>query len=624
LSERDNENEEAEGGGRPGAPIDPLRLWSSLRSRWQLILAAGVIGAFVGAAVAKKFAAPTYETRAVLTWEGGAPTEVVERTTIIESMTMVSNLEEVRRRMKLGMPARMLNGHVVVTSNPTSNNVSIDTKWPTPDGAAQLANTVAEVFLESRARTRRSRLKDVVDRYREAEAEAKRRQQAAVKAYDDFRKEAGFNDVSQERELAIQQYAELMARADTARSRADAAKSELDSLQVNPTPGPITSSDPNGLADIDAKQAAVDSARLPNARSELEAAKRQYNADHPNVRRLEAELEALEARVRARASDPTRRRERVEAASRAAEQKRRAAEEYQAQLKGRLDKLSAVEGKAATLLGEIKVADEALERTRQMLTGAEFQLAQPPKEIRLQERAEPPEFAVNSPRKRIAIAFPLVFAGLTALFSVLWAFRKLDVRTPKEAAFWSGVPVVGASTWPRDPDMLPSLMHDLDDYAPQAEGVTLIVGLSLAEAHLARKVAEWDGHRMVKAIEDPSRMLMVGKGGSVYPLAQAPSSPPPASVPPSREPGANPMQILTLTGPVPAQALRRAARLADRVLVVVTSGKHSIMQMMKIKGRLGRERGIGVLLVGLEKEFALVRDRVGDVTQFWQTSKDPT
>ena len=84
------------------------------------------------------------------------------------------------------------------------------------------------------------------------------------------------------------------------------------------------------------------------------------------------------------------------------------------------------------------------------------------------------------------------------------------------------------------------------------------------------------------------------------------------------------MQILTLTGPVPAQALRRAARLADRVLVVVTSGKHSIMQMLKIKSRLGRERGIGVLLVGLEKEFALVRDRVGDVTQFWQTSKDAT
>jgi uncharacterized protein involved in exopolysaccharide biosynthesis len=600
-------------------------LWSALRTRWQLIVAAGVIGAFVGAAVAKKFAAQTFAAHAVLTWEAGAPTEVVERTTIIESMTMVSNLEEVRRRLKLGMPARMLGSSVVITTNPTSNNVGIDAKWATPDGAAELANTMAEVFLEARARTVRARLKDVVDRYREAEAEAKRRQVAAVKAYDEFRRAAGFNDISQERELAIQAYAELMARADTARSRADAAKTELDSLkgQDGVAAGPIASADPNALTEIDAKQAAADAQRLPTARSEYEAAKRQYNDEHPIVRRLDAEIQALEARVRARASDPTRRRERMESASRAAESKRRAAEEYQAQLKDRLDKLSSVEGKAAVLLGEIKVADEALERTQQMLTAAEFQAAQPPREIRLQERAQPPELPVNSPRKRIAIAFPLIFTALTTLLSVLWAFRKLDVRTPKEAAFWSGVPVVGASTWPRDPDMLPSLMHDLDDYAPHAEGVTLIVGLSLAEAHLARKVAEWDGHRMVKAIEDPSRMLMVGKGGSVYPLAQASSSPPP-SIHPSREPGANPMQILTLTGPVPAQALRRAARLADRVLVVVTSGKHSITQMMKIKGRLGRERGIGVLLVGLEKEFALVRDRVGDVTQFWQTSKDVT
>src|SRR5690606_158815 len=146
------------------------------------------------------------------------------------------------------------------------------------------------------------------------------------------------------------------------------------------------------------------------------------------------------------------------------EAKQRAVEEYQAQLKTRLDKLSAAEGKAAVLLGELKVADEARESARQALVAAEIAASQPPTELRVQERAEPPEYALKSPRKRIAIATPVLFALLTAVGSVLWAFRKLDVRTPKEAAFWSGVPVIGASTWPRDPDMLPSLMHDLDDF----------------------------------------------------------------------------------------------------------------------------------------------------------------
>ena len=620
MSERDTDQDDSEGGGRPGAPIDPLRLWAALRKRWQWILAAAVVGAFVGALFAKKYAQQTFTAHAVLTWEPTATADVIERTTIIESMTMGSNLEQVRKQLKLEVPARLLNNFVTVTTVPTSNNIGVDANWTDADGAAKLVNTVVEVFLDSRRRAIRSRLDNVVTRYRDAEVEAKRRQESAVKAYDAYRREAGFNDITQERELAIQQYADLMAQADSARSKAEQANSELASLKSDTS----VAAPANPLTGIDQQQAAHDAVRLPVARNELEAAKRQFNDDHPAVRRLDAEINALEARVRARSSDPSRTRARVESAAKAAAAKQRAAEEYQGQLKARLNKLSDVEGKAAMLLGELKVADEAHERARQLLTAAEFDAAQPRDEVRLQERAETPEYATNSPRKRIAIASPFLFAGLMTLGIVLWAFRKLDVRTPKEAAFWSSAPVVGASTWPRDPDMLPSLMHDLDDFAPHAEGVTLIVGLSLSEAHLARKVAEWDGRRLGKGIDDPSRMLMAGISGSLRPIAPGRSLPsgdgPGSSSNEAREGNANQMQILTLTGPVPAQALRRAARLADRVLVVVTSGKHSILQMTKIKGRLGRDHGIGVLLVGLEKDLALVRDRVGDVSEFWQSS----
>jgi len=56
------------------------------------------------------------------------------------------------------------------------------------------------------------------------------------------------------------------------------------------------------------------------------------------------------------------------------------------------------------------------------------------------------------------------------------------------------------------------------------------------------------------------------------------------------------------------------------VLVVVTSGRHSVTQLLKIRGRLGRDRGIGVLLVGLDKDFAMAKDRIGDVGTFWQTT----
>jgi hypothetical protein len=263
------------------------------------------------------------------------------------------------------------------------------------------------------------------------------------------------------------------------------------------------------------------------------------------------------------------------------------------------------------------VAQEALNAAKGLLTAVELQSQKTSSGFRVLERAVPPEFPLQSKRKQVALAFPIGFFVLSLAGVLLWGLRRMDVRTPAEAAFWSGVPVVGATTWPRDPDMLPSLMHDLDDYAPRCKGVTLIVGLSLDEAHLARRVSEWDGGGRGAGLAelDPHRLLGSGdadavRGGHRMVLREDGPGPAEDSMPPN-------MQILTLTGPVPAQALRRAARMADRVLVVVTSGNHSCLQLMKIRSRLGRDDGIGLLLVGLQKELAMVRDRVGEVERFW-------
>jgi uncharacterized protein involved in exopolysaccharide biosynthesis len=607
-SSRDHDQDEDIEASRPGVPIDPLRLWTAIRKRKAFILIAGILGAFIGAAVAKKFAAQTFVAHGVLTWESGAVARNVERTTVIESMTMSSNLEEVRRRLKLSMPLRLLRENLSVESSDGSNNVVIEAKWPSGAGAAQLVNTVIDVFLERRDRLVRDHLTRTVERQSEAEVDTRQRQEQALKAYEDFRRSAGFNDISHERELAITQYADLAAKVEGAKSRAEHARVEAETSESEARAARSSGAAP----ELDEKQAASDAARLVQARSELGSALRNYSEEHPTVRRLRAEVEGLEQRVRAFRSDPGRRRERAEAA----ESKRQAAVLMQGQLRTRLDALSAAEGKAAVLLGELKVAEEAHARATEALTASQLEAAQPQREFRIHERGSVPRYAEQSPRKRIAIAFPIGFFLLAVIGSVLWSLRGLDVRTPKEAAFWSGVPVVGASTWPRDPDMLASLMHDLDDFAPHAEGITLIVGLSLSEAHLARKVAEWDPRRISQAFDDPTHVLTSGAARNLLPsvtergseAAEARDVPPPQR------------QIMTLTGPVPAQALRRAARLADRVLVVVTSGRHSVTQLLKIRGRLGRDKGIGVLLVGLERDFAMVRDRVGDVGEFWQTT----
>jgi len=629
LSELEQQGaDSSDGGGRPGLPLDPVRLWLVFRTRWHVLVLAGVVGAFAGAAVAKKVVKQNFAARAVLAWEGPATVTPLQRQTILDSITITSNLEQVAKRLKLTGDPALLRNFVLVGASGTSNMVGIDGVWGEAQGAADLVNGVVDVFLEARRKQLEDAGKTEIDRARTAVESAERRHAAAVAAYEAFRSESGISDVSQERQAAIMRAAELSVTADTARAQAGAARSELERLRgtgVSPSAPDAPAAETASLTAADKQRVQQDEQRLAQARRELEAAKVQYSEDHPNVLRLRAEVESIEKRLGAVVKDSAasgqRRLDALQRQEAQAAIRQKAAEEFAEQVRDRLSKLSAVEGRAVALLGEQRVSQQALEAARGMLAAIELEKEKPPAEFRMVERAKAPQFATQSGRKKVALVFPIGSVVLAAIFLILWSLRRADVRTPVEAAFWSGLPVVGASTWPRDPDMLGALMHDLDDYAPRCVGVTLIVGASIEEAHLARRVAEWDGHQTGQPFGAVDEQRLIGSGADVdgaYRLAVRDGARPGQSQAPREVPN---MQILTLTGPVPAQALRRAARLADRVLVVVTSGKHSVLQLLKIKGRLGRDDGIGVLLVGLEKDLAMVRDRVGPVERFWYATR---
>jgi hypothetical protein len=70
-------------------------------------------------------------------------------------------------------------------------------------------------------------------------------------------------------------------------------------------------------------------------------------------------------------------------------------------------------------------------------------------------------------------------------------------------------------------------------------------------------------------------------------------------------------------GPEEGPAIRRAARLADRVLVVVPSAETSVMTLLNVASRLGRRRGIGYVVVNLDPGFSHLPDRSGNPEEFW-------
>ena len=67
------------------------------------------------------------------------------------------------------------------------------------------------------------------------------------------------------------------------------------------------------------------------------------------------------------------------------------------------------------------------------------------------------------------------------------------------------------------------------------------------------------------------------------------------------------------------EPLRRAARLADRVIVLVRSNAMTALALRAVQRRLGREDGIGYIVMALPEELETLPDRVGNVVEFWKS-----
>ena len=254
--------------------------------------------------------------------------------------------------------------------------------------------------------------------------------------------------------------------------------------------------------------------------------------------------------------------------------------------------------------------------------------------------------------------------ALGLLIVLFREFRGFRVETPAEVAFWGKGPVLGATSWPDDPLGLDELVAGLDDLAPIARGNVLVLGGNADDSRLARELAErmneeqspvYGGYGSYGNYGSPPAPEAVvtavpeaepAQGSNpLYTPAPPPSGPYPIGgssastvgtstalvrrVSPSRrEPdrlerrtgGAMfQLELEAWNGPYEGQVLRRAARLADRVLVLIRSGAMPAIRLNGIQHRLGRRDGIGYIVVGLPDELGGVPDRAGDVAGFWES-----
>jgi uncharacterized protein involved in exopolysaccharide biosynthesis len=649
---------------RPGLPVDFGRIWLSFKRDWRWIPIAGGIWLALGLIIAFGIIKHSYKSEAIMVWEpkgGGMPDQRVLATQAA-SLKMPITLAKVKQRLKLPYPIQSLEKQIEVWFDMRTHLVTVQSTGPSAEESRVLTRSVVDVFMENQTEIARARASDSASALDKDLIAARTQQDLARKAYDQFRTENGITDIESELRLAGEGLADL--KAEKQRAEADALSLEARAARLDELFRKQKST-----SMLSASVSNANAERANTLKAELATAQARFSADHPTVARLKAELAAVQASAKSKDSQTSNvvmganpeyqaiqsSLSTTKADQEAAAKRKQSFETFAESAEQRVARLSALEGKARTLLAEITVANTRIEELEVQLAQARDAVRTPLIEFRVLTPASLPEHPERSKRRLVAIGMPVGGILVALLVLLLRPLRDGRVYTAREAAFWANMPVVSSSAWPRNKDAFFPLIDELGDEGGGARGFTLVLSASGRERVLAEELAYWlggsslgsDGKAEVQtstaqdaaqqASAQAQTVQVAAGGGHAGEVATYSGAPPSTStalaIVPSVKPAMSSLTpyrrgAMTATragthawvGDTEGPALRRAARAADRVLVVLTSGTELFTALASLRTRLGRENGVALLLLGVSPELLKLPDRVGDVERFWRQS----
>ena len=519
--------------------------------------------------------------------------------------------------------------------------------WSTGDTAewaSEFAQLVTEVFLNYHRERNARRIEQEIASVSERIEAAQREAEEARRLYNEFRERNGIADLSSEQRSTVSSAAEWRVDSEFAAAEARALEARIRSLEEQLAETPKTSMVGGGVS--------PEREAYNRLRQELVSARASLSPDHPRVQALEHQVAQLRSQIRSGGGGESvvgsnsayvsltseLREAKSELTTVLARQRGLADMAEKAQQ--RMDSFSGRRGRGldAPCRGSgQRGADRSLARNRGGSRGRARESSK-----RLFRPGSRLGSGASDCRTRRSRSFSLrsrSSASSLGLVFVFWReFAGLRLQTPAEIAFWGSGPVLAATPWPIDPLGLDEVVAGLDDLAPDANGTLLILAASPEDAPLARDFARRVNEDWF--VDGP--MAAAPAGRVSVPRQQTPLTTPPPSGPypiggsarqsaaparPSTALALRPVQLVrrdqhirleAWDGPFEGQSLRRAARLADRVIVLVRSNGTTAIALHGVHRRVGRQDGIGFVVLALPPELESLPDRVGNVVGFWK------
>jgi uncharacterized protein involved in exopolysaccharide biosynthesis len=610
----------------------------------------------------------TYKAEAILVWEPKVPNGMNpdERVLATEagSMKLQGALRQVKQRLKLGITTEALGKMIDVFYERSSNLVTIEASGATAADATRLTTAVINVFLDQQRYLARVRAEESTKTLQSDLVTERKRLVDARTAWDAFRAQNQVSDVDKEMTQALDNIAELKKsqQAAHAESLALAARATELSAQAKSQPRNAVQS---------ASTTNPEAAKLAELMTELASARARYNPGNSRIASLEAQIAALKAHAKksqsvvssvVTAANPeyqtvSTNLSQTRADQEAADKRMASVDQYVKQAEERVTALAALQGQAHNLRSDIELSEKRITDLESQLSEARAAASIPQLDWRVLTPAAEPDWPVRSKRRVIVAGMPI--AGVLVALLALLLRPVLDGRvyTAREAAYWSNLPVIGSSAWPRNSEMFFTLVDELGDQGAGARGYTLVLGATGREKQLAEELAYWLGGGALSGRRrdqvPTARVEYTHTGAAPHHAASGVSTAPPAGAggaelqsAVTQIGGSGATTVLesealvalprhgggTALSPYPegthawlgateGPALRRAARMADRVIVLLTSGAEVFTVVAGLRTRLGRDKGVGLVLLGLSPELLKLPDRVGDVEGFWRQAQ---
>lgn len=228
-------------------PFDIKTVFLSLLRHWYITALCIVTGLIAGVVVAYTLGSQTWKAETVVLYK--APAVSTESnpnyippplTTLMNLVKIRSNLEEIRQLLKLDVRVETLGSAIDVYIQDRTDLLTISVTWETAKGAADIANSLRDVFVSNQQRIRREETDKSVDlllRQAEIDRQTLQRQTASITGQmaelqaqvKTEQSTLSTRDVQREIDVRSAQLREAIAQDQTYRSRiAEQTKAELD------------------------------------------------------------------------------------------------------------------------------------------------------------------------------------------------------------------------------------------------------------------------------------------------------------------------------------------------------------------------------------------------------------